>query len=105
MPAPDESVPLFEVESVPLLGSGVVTAAGAAVVVGGVVVVAGAEVLLLQPAESMIKPLAANMQPLWNLMVATTAHRVWRCATVMLFGSFRARYGALPLVGCVFGVS
>ena len=80
--APDESIPLFEVESVLLLGSGVVTAAGAGEVVGAVVVVAGAEVLLLQPAKSTIKPLVMIMQPLRNLMVAPTARRVSRCAAV-----------------------
>ena len=101
VPAPDESVPLFEVESVLLLGSGEVTAAGAGEVVGVVVVVAGVEVLLLQPARSTIKPLAAIKQGLWNLMVATTAQRVRRCARVVLLGSA----GALPLVGCVFVVS
>jgi len=84
-------VPLFDDESVPLLGSGEVTAAGAGEVVG-VADVDGAEVPLplLHPARSTIKPLATIMQPLWNLMVATTAQRVPRCATVMLLGPFRA---------------
>jgi len=94
VPAPDESVPLFEVESVLLLGSGEVTAAGAAVVVAVVDVVAGAEVLLLQPASRTIKLLATIMQPLWNLMVTTTAQRIPRCAAV-----------GVPLVRCMFFVS
>ena len=43
---------------------------------------AGAEapLPLVQPARSMIKPLATIKQPLWNPMLAPTRQRVSRCA-------------------------
>ena len=45
-------------------------------------VAAGAEapLPLVQPARSMIKPLATIKQPLWNPMLAPTRQRVSRCA-------------------------
>ncbi|HSZ30887.1 MAG TPA: hypothetical protein VK784_14170, partial [Pseudonocardiaceae bacterium] len=103
VPAPDESVPLFEDESVPLFGSDEVDTAGAAEVGAGVVV-AGTEVPLLQPARRTIKPLATIRQPLWNLMLATTPQRVQRCATVMLFRSLRGQQ-VRYLWCCVLGRS
>jgi hypothetical protein len=46
------------------------------------VAAAGAEapLPLVQPARSMIKPLATIKQPLWNPMLAPTRQRVSRCA-------------------------
>jgi hypothetical protein len=68
VPAPDESVPLFEDESVPPFDeeslppfeSDDVGAAGAEEAVGVGEGVAGAEVALLQPARSTTKPLTTT---------------------------------------------
>lgn len=103
VPAPDESVPLFEDESLPLFGSDEVDAAGAGETAGVGDVVAGAAVPLLQPASRTSKPLATARQPLWNLAISAPsglagALLVVRCRAVQSVVARRqASAGSLAL--------